>query len=146
MELGSAGNEVCVFVRHPYHVSWLLGCTDRLWKCCQVSPPHCFLYRLMLPNPYNPTVAWVRISGPCSVLSPFPVWFLYPHLYTRDYKFERCGLLADETVYLLKTDCGEKSDIWMMQFLHVVCINKGIQEHTANEYTGVVLHGYCFKR
>lgn len=62
---------------------------DRLWKCCQVSPSHCFQYRLMPPNPYNPTVAWLRISRPCSVLSPFPVWFLYPHLYTRDYKFER---------------------------------------------------------
>lgn len=40
-----------------------------LCQYCRVSPSHCFLYRLILPNPGNPTVARVKYQAPA--VSPF---------------------------------------------------------------------------
>lgn len=53
-----------------------------------VSPSHCFLYRLILPNPHNPTVVWVKYLIP-AVSSHLLLGFLYPPplLHTPDYSW-----------------------------------------------------------
>lgn len=55
-----------------------------LCQYCRVSPSHCFLYRLILPNPGNPTVARVKYQGPAvSPLTFFSdVIFLSSFLHT----------------------------------------------------------------
>lgn len=55
-----------------------------LCQYCRVSPSHCFLYRLILPNPGNPTVARVKYQAPAvSPLTFFSdVIFLSSFLHT----------------------------------------------------------------
>lgn len=55
-----------------------------LCQYCRVSPSHCFLYRLILHNPGNPTVARVKYQAPAvSPLTFFSdVIFLSSFLHT----------------------------------------------------------------
>lgn len=71
---------ICSAPRHPFYAfpfqqfvddrrlssehGYLCCIIAPLGQYCQVSPSHCFLYRLILPNPHNPTVAWVKYQVP----------------------------------------------------------------------------------
>lgn len=61
-----------------------------LCQYCRVAPSHCFLYRLILPNPSNPTVARVKYQvWAVSPLTFFSDVIFYPSFCTLDYNLEK---------------------------------------------------------